>query len=181
MKSISLNVGLFLSTLLLPTGGSVIESRNTNSATPIAARKTDGKQSDTLFSATEWKTCEDLPELQCRKITVPRFYTLTKVIQGNVEGNLVNLERRLVKEKPTRHVWLLQEGWAVTPFFSSIFAVILLISSRPCTSSTIVAIILAQQLAKALKTDYIIQVPLITAFAVQLLTPGTDSLWKMQF
>ena len=45
---------------------------------------------------------------------------------------------------------------------SRIFALVLLNSPRPCDSPAIVAVILAQQLAKALGTDFIIQVPLIS-------------------
>ena len=101
MKRIFLDVGCFLSTLLLPAIGS---------ATPSSTATANGKQPDALFNATEWKTCEDMPQLQCREVTVPRFYTPTKVIQGKAEGTFVNLERRLVKGKPTRHIWLLQGG-----------------------------------------------------------------------
>ncbi|MCJ1461859.1 hypothetical protein MMC07_000458 [Pseudocyphellaria aurata] len=97
------------------------------------------EKSNSTFSATEWETCKDYPQLQCRESTVPRFYTATKVLQGKAEGHLVNLERRLKKGNPTRHVWLFQGG--------------------PCTSADVVAVTLAEQVAKALVNDFIIQIP----------------------
>ena len=77
---------------------------------PAVGSTTPSGKSNSTFGATEWKTCQDYPQLQCRESTVPRFYTATKVLQGKAEGDLVNLERRLTKGNPTRHIWLLAGG-----------------------------------------------------------------------
>lgn len=135
---------------LLPYIGSIWISLRLVAATVVPL-----ENSNSTFSATEWRTCQDYPQLQCRESTVPRFYTTTKVLQGKAEGNLVNLERRLLKGKPTRHIWLFQGGWAETDSWL-LFKVLIL--SSPCTSADVVAVALAEQVAKALVTDYIIQV-----------------------
>lgn len=90
--------------LLLYIGQTLVFSRL------VAAISTSVEFSNSTFSVTEWKTCQDYPQLQCRESTVPRFYTTTNVLQGTAEGYLVNLERRLKKGKPSRHVWLFQGG-----------------------------------------------------------------------
>ena len=93
MKNLLLYIGHVLISLRLAVG----------TATPLG-------KSNSTFGATEWKTCQDYPQLQCRESTVPRFYTATKVLQGKAEGHLINLERRLTKGAPTRHIWLFQGG-----------------------------------------------------------------------
>lgn len=65
---------------------------------------------DTQFKPTPWTTCPDFPRLECRNVTVPRFYEPTTVVQGLANGTLTNLERRAISGSHKKHVWLLQGG-----------------------------------------------------------------------
>lgn len=76
----------------------------------IAIRARAAPYSPRQVEATEWTTCPDFPNLECRNVTVPRFYEPVPVVQGNANGTLGVLERRLVSGQPKRHVWLLQGG-----------------------------------------------------------------------
>lgn len=76
----------------------------------VAATPCASSAGGLCFQTTPWEACTDYPDLECREVTVPRFYEPTTVVQGNAEGTLTNLERRVVSGKPKKHVWLLQGG-----------------------------------------------------------------------
>lgn len=65
----------------------------------------------TSVHVTSWVPCLDFPQLECRNITVPRFYDDDqKVVQGCSNGTLRNLERRLARGEPTKYIWLIDGG-----------------------------------------------------------------------
>lgn len=66
----------------------------------VATISSASSAADSSFKSTSWEVCKDYSDLECREVTVPRFYEPTTVVLGNAEGTLTNLERRVVSGKP---------------------------------------------------------------------------------
>jgi hypothetical protein len=71
------------------------------------------------FTVSEWITCGDYAQFQCRNATVPLCYEQAcwdGIHNSSWPLETLNLlERRLVSGSPKKHLWLLQGGFVQSP------------------------------------------------------------------
>ncbi|KAI9827611.1 MAG: glycerol-3-phosphate dehydrogenase [Phylliscum demangeonii] len=126
-----------------------------SSSSPPGLAATDGRRRPSAVQATRWETCADATDFQCRNVTVPRFYEATATAQGEPNGTLYLLERRLISSSNLK--W---ECHALQHGGDGKFQ---LMRAQPAATADGLAQVVAPEIAAALMgtgtTDFIIPYP----------------------